>query len=267
MKVREKKCKTILSKSRIYDVDYSINPYTGCEHGCEYCYATFMKKYTNSPEPWGDFVEVKVNARQVLDRDLMKKEKGSILLSSVTDPYQPVERDYRITRDILKRLSNTEFPVNILTKSDIILEDIGVLKDFNRGRISVGFTVNFLNERDREIWEPGAPQISKRIEALKEVSESGINSYVHIGPYLEGITNIEAIVSEVNSWVSELQIEDINLRGRKSKIMKVVGDNYSYLEPKYEQILRNIQPYKNRLKSKVEEINKKTSLPIFLFME
>lgn len=124
MRVNEIECKSIISDSGIYSVDYSINPYQGCEHGCRYCYATFMKKYTDHSEPWGSFVDVKANAEEVLERDLRRKKKGSILLSSVTDPYQPVEKKYELTRRILGRLVDTDFSVNILTKSDLIIRDL-----------------------------------------------------------------------------------------------------------------------------------------------
>lgn len=266
MKVREKNCKTILSESKLYDVDYSINPYTGCEHGCEYCYATFMKKYADSPEPWGDFVEVKVNARQVLEDDLMKKDKGSVLLSSVTDPYPSVEKEYRITRSILKRLSDTKFPVSILTKSDIILEDLDVLSDFNKGRISVGFTINFLEESDRKIWEPGASRISDRIEALRRISDSGINCYVHIGPYLEGITDIESIINKVGALISELQIETFNMKGRKKKVMRIIEDSYPELKTRYEDIFRDTWSYEHKLKDNVLSLERNSSLSISLFL-
>ncbi len=170
MKTKEKKCKSILSESGLYGVDYSLNPYTGCEYGCKYCYATFMKKFSNHSENWGNFVDIKENAPKVLENDLRKKEKSSILLSSVTDPYQPIEKEYKITRKTLKRLSKTEHEINILTKSDLILRDLDILSEFKPEKISVGFTINFLKEKDRKIWEPNATKIKNRIKALRKIS-------------------------------------------------------------------------------------------------
>lgn len=267
MRVKEVECKSILSDSGIYGVDYSLNPYKGCEHGCKYCYATFMKRYTDLNDSWGDFVEVKVNARRVLEEDLLKKDKGSILLSSVTDPYQPIEEEYRLTRKILTRLADTKFPVNILTKSDLITRDIDILEQFKKSRISVGFTINFLEEDDRKIWEPNSPSLDKRIEALKKISESGIDSYVHVGPSLEGITDLEKILESTEEYIEELQVENLNLKGKKTVITEKVEEFYPNLKHAYEEITKNDSSYKLRLKKTVEELQKSTEVPISLFLD
>lgn len=266
MEVEETKCKSILSKSDLYDVDYTINPYTGCEHGCKYCYAKFMRKFTNHKEPWGEFVDIKTNSRKILEKDLMKKGKGSILISSVTDPYQPLEKEYELTRKILKRLSNTKFPVTILTKSDLILRDVDILKDFKEKRIQVGFTINFLNEEDGKIWEPNSPKPKDRIKALKQISKKGIDSYVHIGPYFEGITDLEEIAKEVGEYVSELQIEGINLKDNEREIINTIKENYPALKENYEKIARNYASYEKRLSRKVRELGRTLETPISLFL-
>ncbi len=267
MEINEIACKSIMSNSGIYGVDYSINPYTGCEHGCKYCYATFMTQYTDHDESWGNFVDVKENAKEILEKDLRKKRKGSILLSSVTDPYQPAEENYRITRKILKRLANSKFSVNILTKSDLILRDLDILNDFNKNRICVGFTINFLNEKDREIWEPSAPRIQDRLSALEELSKSGIDCYVHIGPYFESITKLEEILKRTEGFIEELQIEDINWRSKKRIIMETIDKNYPSLRKNYESISKNKSSYKWRLENEVEELREKTRVPITLFLD
>lgn len=267
MKVKEVECKSIISDSGLYGVDYSINPYTGCEHGCKYCYATFMKKYSKHPEPWGEFVDVKTNARSVLEKDLTKKKKGSILMSSVTDPYQPLEDEYELTKKILKRLADTEFSVTILTKSDLVLRDLNILKEFNPNRISVGFTINFLNERDRTIWEPRSSKISQRIKALRKISESGIESYVHVGPYFEGITNMKGLLVEIEEYATELQVESINFRANKKRIMKTVRENYPGLKQVYEKIRKNPTPFNTKLKKRIRKLEKNSNLVISLFLD
>lgn len=267
MKVNEKKCKSILSESGIYDVDYSINPYVGCEHGCKYCYATFMKRFTNHSEDWGEFVDVKTNSINVLEKDLMKKRKGSILLSSVTDPYQPLEEKYKLTRKILMRLSNSKFTVNILTKSNLILRDIDILKKFNPERISVGLTINFLDDRDREIWEPKSAKIHDRIETLEKLSKADIDCYVHVGPYLEGITDLNKIFTEIESYVEEFQVEGINLKENEGKIMKTIKEHYPHLKENYETILKDRPSYLRKLKEKTRKLKKISSIPISLFLD
>ncbi len=266
MEIQEVKCKSIMSESGIYGVDYAINPYTGCEHGCKYCYATFMKKYSGHSEPWGDFVDVKTNADRVLQNDLMDNDKGSVLLSSVTDPYQPIEEEYELTRKILERLSRTRFPVNILTKSDLVLRDLDILKNFSSERISVGFTINYLDDSDRKIWEPRASAIEDRLDALKKISDSEIDCYVHIGPYFEGITDLEAVSEKVEDYAQELQIESVNLENKSEKIMEVLENNYPSILEKYKIIMEDPSAYRNRLTRKVEEIRRRTDMDISLFL-
>ena len=101
MQVRKISAKSILTKTGIEGYGYCINPYVGCEHGCKYCYASFMKRFTGHLEPWGEFVDVKINAPLVLKRQLKRKARGSVLLGTVTDPYQPAEKTYLITRGCL----------------------------------------------------------------------------------------------------------------------------------------------------------------------
>lgn len=265
MNVREIKCKSILSDSGIYGVDYSINPYQGCSHGCSYCYARFMKKFTDHRDAWGNFVDVKTNARKVLEDDLFKKDKGSILLSSVTDPYQKIEEKYQLTRNILSRLANTKFPVNILTKSDLILRDMDVLNQFNSKKISVGFTINFLEEENRKIWEPGAPSTENRLAALEKISDEGVNCYVHVGPYFKGITDLQKILERTEEYIEEFQIESLNLRGCKERILKNIEEFYPNLEKDYRKLSRDM--VSAELKEKVREIKNYVRIPVRLFLD
>ena len=266
MKVEEVKCKSIMSDSGLYGVDYSINPYVGCEHDCKYCYATYMRGYTGHSESWGEFVDVKINSRRVLENDLMDKDKGSILLSSVTDPYQPLEEEYELTRNILRRLADTRFPVYILTKGDLITRDLDVLENFKSDRIEVGFTLNFLEESDRKLWEPKSSTVSGRLEALKEVSNRGIDCYLHVGPYFEGITDLSDIRDRTEDYVHEIQVEGVNFRNNVKGIMNVIGKNYPELENKYREIIDNPRSYERRLERKVDELRKSSDLTISLFL-
>src|SRR4030066_2259053 len=172
MKVREIFSKTILTKTAISSFDYCINPYVGCGHGCRYCYATFMKRFTGHLEPWGSFVDVKINAPEVLRRELKRAEKGGIILSSVTDPYQPIEAKYMITRKCLEVLALFQFPVDILTKSPLVLRDIDIISRLNDAE--AGITITTDNDDVRKIFEPHAPSISSRIEALKNLHKAGV---------------------------------------------------------------------------------------------
>src|SRR3972149_1263020 len=119
MEIREIFSKTILTKTAITGFDYCINPYVGCGHGCRYCYASFMKRFTGHKEPWGEFIDVKVNEPLLLKNQLKRAKPGMVAISTVTDPYQPIEKIYKITRGCLEALLDKQFPVNLLTRSPL----------------------------------------------------------------------------------------------------------------------------------------------------
>jgi DNA repair photolyase len=151
MKIKEILAKNILSKSKVYD--YTLNPYIGCEHGCSYCYARFMKRFTGHKEDWGEFVDVKINAPELLDKEIKKKKTGRVWISGICDPYQPIEEKYELTRKFLEILLKHDWPVTIQTKSPLILRDIGLLKKLRK--IEVCFTIATADEKIRKIFEFG----------------------------------------------------------------------------------------------------------------
>jgi DNA repair photolyase len=204
VKIRERYCKSVLSKSGIYGVEYAVNPYTGCQHGCIYCYAVFMKKFTDRKEPWGEFVDVKINAPTVLAKQLKRFHPGSILFSSVTDPYQPLEKEYTITQKCLRVLSRHEFPVSFLTKSDLILRDRGLIEELNA---TVGVTFTTVDESTRKIFEPGASSIEKRMTILEEIDDA----YVFFGPILPYFSDSEEKIREALTAFEERGVRDIYL--------------------------------------------------------
>ena len=129
MIIKEVYAKTILSKSKV--MDYTVNPYIGCEHGCTYCYARFMKRFTGHKEKWGSFVDLRINAPKLLQREIKKKPVGRIWISGTCDPYQPLERKYELTKKCLKILSRHDWPITIQTKSPLVKRDAHVLQQGN----------------------------------------------------------------------------------------------------------------------------------------
>jgi len=214
--IKEVIAKSILSKSGIPGADYCINPYTGCSHACRYCYATFMKKYTGHTEPWGDFVDIKINAPQILQRQLKRASKGSVMISSVTDAYQPVEGKYKLTRQCLEILLPYQFPVFILTKSPLVLRDMDLIKKFED--IEVGITITTDNEKMREIFEPKAPTIKARILALKTLHENNIKTYAFIGPALP--LDPEALCKRIFPYVDRVLIDRMNYTSKTLNIYR-----------------------------------------------
>src|SRR5208283_230583 len=137
MIIREVQAKTILSASKIRD--YVINPYIGCQHGCSYYYARFIKRFTGHLEPWGEFVDVKMNAAELLQKEILKKKMGEVWVSGVCDPYQPLEAKYLLNRKCLELLAHYHWPAIIQTRSSLVLRDIDIIKA--APEFSVGFSI------------------------------------------------------------------------------------------------------------------------------
>jgi DNA repair photolyase len=188
--VKEIQAKTILSQSKIYP--WVINPYTGCQHGCSYCYARFMKRVTGHKEPWGEFVDVKINAADLLRKEIQKKKRAKVWVSGVCDPYQPLEATYQLTRQCLEILARNTWPVIIQTRSPLVLRDIDIIKDARD--FEVGFSVTTADDRIRKLFEPNAPPIEDRIKALDALHKSGIRTYAMIAPVLPGAEGLAELL-------------------------------------------------------------------------
>jgi DNA repair photolyase len=192
MIVREVLAKTILSVSQVYD--YVVNPYTGCQHACYYCYARFMKRFTGHKEPWGEFVDVKVNAPDLLRKEITRKKKsGRVWVSGVCDPYQPLESKYKLSRQCLEILKQHNWPVTVQTRSPLVLRDIDVLKDMND--LEVGLSITTADDKIRKLFEPGAPPIKARIKALAALHKEGVRTFAMVAPMLPGAEGLVPILA------------------------------------------------------------------------
>jgi DNA repair photolyase len=182
MEVGEVLARGLLTKSRIPGVEYCVNPYVGCAHGCRYCYAAFMRRFTGHQEPWGEFLDAKVNAVHLLRRQLRRARPGRVLLSSVTDPYQPAEKVRRLTRGCLEALLDFRFPVTVLTRSPLVVRDVDLFARFRE--VNVGLSIPTDDDRVRRLLEPRAPPVAARVEALAALRAAGVATYVFDGPLL-----------------------------------------------------------------------------------
>ena len=203
MKIKEIKAKNILSKSKVYD--WTINPYVGCQHGCIYCYAKFMKRFSGHKENWGEFVDVKMNAPELLSQEIKKKKKGRVWVSGVCDPYQPLEKKYELTKKCLEILQKNNWPVVIQTKSPLVLRDLELLKKFQE--IEVGFTITTDDEEIRKIFELRTVPINERIETLDKLHQEGIKTFVMIAPLLP---KAESLVPKLKGKVDYVIIDKMN---------------------------------------------------------
>lgn len=204
--------KSILNKSRLPESDYCLNPYIGCTHNCKYCYARFMRRFTGHKEAWGSFVDIKINAPEVLRTALEKKKfQGTVLVGSVCDAYQPVESAYQITRQCIELLVKHNVSFSILTKSKLVLRDLDLFKKAG-DRVSVGISLSILNDVYRKQFEPGASSVEDRLNALKILSKNNIKTYLFVGPVLPLVSDIKAILERAKDLTNEFWAERLNLK-------------------------------------------------------
>jgi DNA repair photolyase len=203
--IREIQAKSILNKSKIHD--FCVNPYTGCGVGCLYCYAKlFIPRYSGHAEPWGTFVDAKVNAPDVLRRQIQRAKPGGVWVSSVCDPYQPAEERFGLTRRCLEVLLEAGRPVLIQTKSARILADIELIAEFPDARVTVSIATE--DEQVARTLEPGASSIDERIAALTRLHQAGIKTTAFIGPILPG--NPERLVERLAGIIDEALVDRMN---------------------------------------------------------
>lgn len=261
MIVREIGCKSLLNKSKL--ADYCINCYVGCEHNCAYCYASYLtRRFTAHKEPWGEFVDVKINAPEVLSEEVLKKKKGSVFLSSLTDPYQPLEKRYQLTRRCLEILLRHQFSIIIQTKSALVVRDVDLLKKFME--CEVGFTITTLDEKIKKIFEPNSSPVREKLEAIKTLKENGIKVYVFFGPVLPYLSdkNLEEYFDKmIELKVEEIWVDKLNLKPRVwESVSAVLKKNYPELVEKWGEILFSKNKYYKELKEKIGKIIKEKEI-------
>jgi len=223
-----------------------------------------MKRFTGHKEEWGAFVDVKVNAAEVLARQMKRAKRGSIVSSTVTDPYQPLEERYEITRACLEVLTDYDFPVSILTKSDLVLRDLDLLcrlKD-----VEVGFTITTLDDEVQRVFEPHSLPASARLAALAELAGAGIKTWAFCGPLLpflsDGEEKIDALfVDLARAGVSYIIVDSMKLSGAIwGKVRKVLERDYPDLVEGYRHIAADRRPYHKALMARAQRLAEKHGL-------
>ncbi len=201
-------CRSALNRSGIPGIDYCVNPYTGCEHGCVYCYACFMRRFCEIKDPWGSFVQVKINFLDRLKTQLRQARPGQVMFSTVTDPYQPLERKFCLTRSSLELLAGAGFRISILTKSELVLRDLDLLKGLPG--VDVGFTITVVDTEVARILEPRASLPNRRFEALARLADAGIRTWVFVAPVVPGLGDTEENLGKVlekSRWAGALEVD------------------------------------------------------------
>ena len=257
MQIREVKCKTALSNSSLPGLDYSLNPYRGCQHNCAYCYVPNVLRIKRNK--WGSFVDVKKNIPGVLLKELRTKKPGVVAISTVTDPYQSIEKKYNLTRYCLEQLIIYDLPICIQTKSKLITRDLDIISKFSDAEVM--FSIATINDDERKLLEPYSSSIKDRLDALKRSCEIGIKTSIFFGPIYPTINpeDLPKIVEVfIDNGATEIMIDKFNLNpGVKESVEKSMRSNPIFLE----KFSKNQTNY-NLQKEKLIEICKKRKMKI-----
>jgi len=211
MEIKYVKCKTALSKSSLPGLDYSLNPYRGCQHGCLYCYVPNVLKIDRNK--WGSFVEARTNIPFILSKELKNKKPGTIGISTVTDPYQPIENKLKLTRCCLEQIAKYNFPVCIQTKSKLVIRDIDIISRLSD--VEIMFSIGTLDDNERKILEPNSSSINDRLNTMKKFSDEKIKTTVFFRPIYPTIKveDLERIIDIfIENGANEIMVDKFNLK-------------------------------------------------------
>lgn len=261
---RKVTCKSLLNKSGLSD--YAVNCYSGCAHGCVYCYARFATRFTHPGEAWGNYVDIKENAALVLAKEVKRKPAGNVMLSSVCDAWQPAEAKTLLTRQCIELLTRYRFTLHTLTKSALAARDLDLLA---LGDTEFGVTVTTLDSKIAALIEPGASPPEKRLDTLQKAKSKGLKTYAFIGPLLPFITDTEYNITGLlkalhQAGVGYFLVDKLNLRhGVWPDLQKLLQTHYPTLLPEYRRILFEPEAkdaYRQNLKQKINAIAGKLGL-------
>ena len=248
MRYREITCKGILNPVRGEDewfgLSYNLNLYRGCEHQCIYC---DTRSNCYQIENFNEEVLIKINALSLLEEGLPRKRKvGFIGFGSMNDPYTYAERHYELTSQALAIVAKYRFPVHIITKSDMVLKDLAILKQINQVKARVSFTITTTDDSLAKILEPGAPKPSRRLAAMRQLSNNGIETGVVMMPILPFIEdtpeNIKRIVDATANHGGQYIIPAFGMSirdGQREYFYRKLEEHFPGLRERYEQTFGN----------------------------
>ncbi|MGS0675214.1 spore photoproduct lyase family protein [Shewanella sp. 30m-9] len=219
--IQEIQAKSIVCATKVPSADYVINPYTGCQFACMYCFASFMGRFIGEKiNNWGNYVYVKTNAVELMQKEILRLLKKSphprISISTVTDPYQRVEKQYRLTRGILQVFADKNYQgrVSILTKSPMVFDDVELLRKIPNAEVGISITTT--DDKLSRFLEVQAPSASARLKTLKKLNDAGIKTYVFVGPLLPHMTLRPELIDKLffeikQTGTNDIKIEYLNL--------------------------------------------------------
>ena len=244
---REEPCRSALNRVKGMRFDWSLNPYMGCVHRCTFCYVRAFEHRAERPsdDRYGTSIRVKVNVAEVLRRELARPswERDSIVIGAATDPYQPAEGRYRLTRACLEALGEARNPFSIITRGPMIVRDVDVLVEAaRRADVSVTFSIPTL---DDEVWrktEPSTAHPCQRLKAVKRLTDAGIKTGVGMAPILPGISDRPEQLREVvkasrQAGATGIWTNILFLRpGTREHFLEHLAEDWPELVPRYEEL-------------------------------
>jgi DNA repair photolyase len=237
----------ITNEDRLFLGDYTVNPYSNCDFGCIYCDSSFDRT-----------IYVKINAAKILEKELKKNKKGRIIVGSVHDPYQNAEKKYMLTRKILEKIQENSFPCHILTKSDLVLRDIDVLKKIKDCFVTISLAS--IDETFSSVFEKNVLKPKQRLNVVKKLNSENIKSGVALIPFFPYFSekNLEELVKLVKSHNAlYLLFKHLELKGDQKKyFLNILNKKYPTLIKKYhEEYDVSYMPSENFLNEMSEKIN------------
>jgi DNA repair photolyase len=244
---RDEPCRTALNRVRNMPFAWSLNPYMGCAHRCTFCYVRAFEKVADRPSDWryGTSIRVKTNVVEVLRHELARRSwrREKVAVGTATDPYQPAEGRFRLTRGAVVALGESRTPFGLITRGPLVVRDIDVLSDAAR-RVSVGVTFS-IPTLDREIWrltEPGTAPPRQRLRAIRALIDAGIDASVGMAPILPGLSDDPARMAEVvraarDAGATSIWANVLYLRpGTREYFLDNLARDWPELLPRYERL-------------------------------
>jgi DNA repair photolyase len=268
MRIRDIKTERGLSPSGLNMSDYVVNPYRGCAFGCLYCYAKKNKVAERTAEAWGEFVDVKTNLPDLVERDLRNKQPQRILIGSITDPYQPVELEYQLTRRVLESCVQHQVQVTILTRSPHIVRDLDLLHNIPGLRIY--FTVNWPNEQQLRIFEKRSFNFADRLEAIRSLRSAGLEVVPNVSPLFPGLFDISVYFEQLAPLADRISFENFNQKVVPLQLVQdILANNFNGQAALFQKVYATADEYArywDGVKEEILDINKKYGKKVeFLF--
>jgi DNA repair photolyase len=250
MKVSMCSHRRVLNPCHLEMYNYQIDPYIGCEHHCYYCYGL-----NKAETDWDKEILIHENISEQMAREISSIKPQTIYFGMNTDPYQPSEITFKQTRKALELLAERNFSASILTKSGLVMRDIDLLTKMD----SVGFSIAFLDDDVRRLFERRAPPNRERMDALKKIKEAGIETYTLICPVMPFITDVESLIDLVAPYSDTIWIYKLHMESKKDRnylnLKSILSKHFPEMEEEYEKIaLSRNHPYWIKIRKKLEEV-------------